>query len=106
MQTGKVFFTKNGVNLGKGCQYSPCGLDFGLKSLTITCKGVAFTNVKGMLFPSASCEDLSDIEFNFGESKSAKSRFVYDIEAHDWTVEDSAAAVGARNSKLSKGLGE
>lgn len=106
MQTGKVFFTKNGVNLGKGCRYSPCGLDFVLKSLTITCKGVAFTNVKGMLFLSVSCEIQGGIAFLLGESKSAKSRYVYDITAHDWTVEDSAAAVGTRNSKLSKGHGE
>ncbi|MCJ1346914.1 hypothetical protein MMC31_005134 [Peltigera leucophlebia] len=58
-QTGKIFFTKNGVDLG-----------------------VAYANVKGILFPVLRFGDRSGIEVNFG-----KREFVYDIEAHDWTVE-------------------
>lgn len=42
--------------------------------------GVAFTNVKGMLFPSFSFgERECGILVNFGNSK-----FVYDHVAHDW----------------------
>ena len=37
-------------------------------------------------------EREGEVRVNFGESK-----FVYDIDAHDWTVEETAAAVRARN---------
>ena len=56
--------------------------------------------MKGILFPIFRFGERSEIEVNFGKRR----KFVYDIEAHDWTVEKSARAlraraVRARNSK-------
>lgn len=48
-------------------------------------KGVAFGNVKGILFPSFGIGERGGISVNFG-----KSNFVYDIKAHNWAVEDPA----------------
>lgn len=41
-------------------------------------------------------EREGEVRANFGESK-----FVYDIGAHDWAVEEIAAAVRARNGDSS-----
>lgn len=80
MQTGKMFFTKNGFNLGEDCPILLYNYFLALKSLTNHLqKGVAFSNVKGILFP-AFCFDQPSV--NFG-----KSSFVYNIAAHDWAVE-------------------
>lgn len=58
-------------------------------------KGVAFANVRGMLFPIIGFgERESEIRANFG-----KSMFVYDIASHDWTTEESATAIRIRNSR-------
>lgn len=90
MRTRKLFFTKNGVNLGKDYLKLPHVLDFKNQSrLTIASpQGVAFRNVEGMLFPvifSRECD--GEITVNFG-----KNLFFYDITTHDWTAEDSALA--------------
>lgn len=56
--------------------------------------GVAFSNVKGMLFPVIGLgERESEIVVNFG-----KSTFTYDIADHDWTAEESAVTIRNRNS--------
>lgn len=85
MQTGKMFFTKNGFTLGEDCPIllytSNCFL--GLMSLTNHLqKGVAFSNVKGILFPAFRFDQMDQFSVNFG-----KSSFVYDIAAHNWAVE-------------------
>lgn len=85
MQTGKMFFTKNGFSLGEDCPIllytRNCFL--GLKSLTNHLqKGVAFSNVKGILFPAFRFDRKDHLIVNFG-----KSSFVYDIAAHNWAVE-------------------
>lgn len=95
MRTGKIFFTKNGFTLGKDCPILPHMSEivfllffFGIKvSLTSRPKkkGVAFGNVKGILFPSFGIGERGGISVNFG-----KSNFVYDIKAHNWAVEDPA----------------
>ena len=54
--------------------------------------GVAFANVKGMLFPVVGLGyGESEIIVNFG-----KSKFMYEIADHDWTAEESAAAIRNR----------
>ncbi len=93
MQTGTIFFTKNGANLGKNCRillHIRNGFFLGLKSLTNRLqKGVAFANAKGILFPIFGGLGMGfGISINFG-----KSSFVYDIAGHDWTVGDSLAAI-------------
>lgn len=58
-------------------------------------KGVAFANVRGMLFPIIGFgERESEIRVNFG-----KSMFFYDIASHDWTTEASATAIRIRQSR-------
>lgn len=84
MKTRKMFFTKNGFNLGEDCPIllytRNCFL--GLKSLTNHLqKGVAFSNVKGILFPAFRFHQMDYLSVNFG-----KSSFVYDIAAHNWAV--------------------
>ncbi|KAL8765647.1 MAG: hypothetical protein Q9209_007327 [Squamulea sp. 1 TL-2023] len=60
-QTGKVFFTKNGVYLG-----------------------IAFRNVTGILYPMIGFgEKEAEAHVNFGAST-----FVYNIKAHQWGSED------------------
>lgn len=85
MQTRTIFFTKNGVNLGKDCPillHIRNGL-LGLKSLTNRLqKGVAFASRERILFPSLFFEwGGVEVRVNFG-----KSSFVYDIAGHDWTA--------------------
>ena len=54
--------------------------------------GVAFNNVRGMLFAMIGFgEREGEVRVNFG-----KSKFVYDIDAHDWTIEDTAATIRAK----------
>lgn len=84
MQTGKMFFTKNGFTLGEDCTIllytRNCFL--GLMSLTNHLqKGVAFSNMKGILFPAFRFNQMVQLSVNFG-----KSSFVYDIAAHNWAV--------------------
>ena len=53
---------------------------------------MAFSNVRGMLFAMiAFGEREGEVRVNFGESK-----FVYDIGAHDGTIEDTAATIRTR----------
>lgn len=95
MRTGKIFFTKNGFTLGKDCPILPHIRNgfLGLKSLTnFLQKGVAFGNVKGILFPSFGFGKGAEFSVNFGNSS-----FIYDIAAHDWAVGESAAAVAAKS---------
>lgn len=83
-QTGTIFFTKNGVNLGKNCPIllHIRNVFLGLKSLTNRLqKGVAFANAERMLFPYFRVGAGVEISVNFG-----KSSFLYDISGHDWTV--------------------
>ena len=48
--------------------------------------------MRGMLFAMIGFgEREGEVRVNFGESK-----FVYDIGAHDWTVEDTAATIRAK----------
>ena len=55
-------------------------------------QGVAFNNVKGMLFAIiAFGEREGGVTVNFGEKK-----FAYDLDTHDWTKEETAASVRAR----------
>lgn len=55
-------------------------------------KGVAFANVRGMLFLIIGFgERESEIKADFG-----KSMFVYGIASHDWTTEESATAIRIR----------
>ncbi|KAK0515924.1 hypothetical protein JMJ35_001958 [Cladonia borealis] len=71
MQTGKLFFTKNGVNL-------------------------AFANVRGTLYPMIGfCERDAQILVNFGASP-----FIYDLGAHDWGIEQTLPDVGTLNSPM------
>lgn len=57
--------------------------------------GVAFANVRGMLFPIIGFgERESEIRVNFGNSM-----FVYDIASHDWTTEESEIAIRIRQSR-------
>lgn len=73
------------------------GIKVSLTSRLQKKKGVAFGNVKGILFPSFGIGERGGISVNFG-----KSSFVYDIDAHDWAVGESAAAVAAENQTLSR----
>ena len=61
--------------------------------LTVTPNpGVAFSNVRGMLFAIiAFGEREGGVTVNFGEKK-----FAYDLDTHDWTKEETAASVRAR----------
>lgn len=56
-------------------------------------QGFAFGNVKGILFPSFGIGEKGGISVNFG-----KSTFAYNIQAHDWAVGESAAAVAVDHS--------
>ena len=53
--------------------------------------------MKGILFPSFGIGERGGIRVNFG-----KSSFVYNIEAHDWAIGESAAALAAENKGLSR----
>ena len=54
---------------------------------------MAFSNVRGILFAIISFgEREGEVRVNFRESK-----FEYDIGAHDWTVEDTAAMIRAKD---------
>lgn len=55
-------------------------------------KGVAFGNVKGILYPGLRIGQNCLFSVNFGEES-----FVYDITAHDWVAEESRAADAAKN---------
>ena len=55
-------------------------------------KGVAFGNVKGILYPFIDIQQNRLCRVNFG-----KESFVYDITAHDWAAEESGAADAAKN---------
>ena len=54
---------------------------------------MAFGNVTGMLFAMIGFggEREGEVRVNFGQSK-----FEYDIDAHDWTVAETAASIRAR----------
>ena len=53
---------------------------------------MAFSNVTGMLFAMIGFgEREGEVRVNFGQSK-----FVYDIDAHDWTIEETATSIRAR----------
>lgn len=54
-------------------------------------KGVAFANVKGILYPCVAFGVGGEVSVNFG-----KKSFVYDIAGHDWTAGQSAAAIVGR----------
>lgn len=53
--------------------------------------------MRGILFPSFGIGGKGGISVNFG-----KSNFAYNIEAHDWAVGESAAAVAAENQGLGR----
>ena len=53
---------------------------------------MAFSNVTGMLFAMIGFgEREGKVRVNFGQSK-----FEYDIDAHDWTIEETVASIRAR----------
>ena len=53
---------------------------------------MALSNVTGMLFAMIGFgEREGEVRVNFGQSK-----FEYDIDAHDWTIEERAASIRAR----------
>ena len=57
-------------------------------------QGVAFSNVRGMLFAIiAFGEREGEVTVNFGEKK-----FAYDLDTHGWTKEETAASVRARRT--------
>ncbi|KAI9662379.1 MAG: hypothetical protein M1821_008546 [Bathelium mastoideum] len=62
-KAGQMFFTKNGSYLG-----------------------IAFTKVRGMLFPVIGVgEHETEVKANFGSE-----RFRYDVDAHDWTASEKS----------------
>lgn len=65
-------------------------------------QGVIYSNVNGVLFPDILLADGVEVRVNFGASK-----FVYDIGAHDWSADETAASKKSSDSiPTMKGLGE
>ena len=91
MRTGNIFFTKNGIFLGAYPLSSMCF------EMAGSCfPGVAFTNVKGMLYPMIGFgEREAQVLVNFG-----KSRFAYNISSHDWSRDRRSLDRSSASSKL------
>ncbi|KAL8906193.1 MAG: hypothetical protein Q9171_006376 [Xanthocarpia ochracea] len=88
-QTGKVFFTKNGVYLGK--DLSPMDLKF-KKLADLWTEGIAFRNVTGILYPMIGFgEKEAEAVVNFGARP-----FHYHIHSHRWGSEDQFVDLDGR----------